>query len=144
MNNLVASRPKTFWLVAIAALLWNLIGVAMFLVQINLSPEMIAAMPAEQRQVYAATPSWLNLVFGIAVFGGVLGAIGLLLKRRWAAALFLLSLLAVLVQMTAAYLLTPAWQAYGAAGLAMPVLLVVVAALLFWYARKAAARGWIA
>ena len=144
MNLSAVSRPKTFWLIAIAALLWNLIGVAMFLVQINLTPEMIAALPAEQREVYAATPPWLNVVFGVAVFAGVLGALGLLLKKRWALGLFVLSLLAVLLQMLAAYLLTPAWQAYGAAGLAMPVLLVVIALALVWYARKAAAKGWIA
>lgn len=144
MNAVIASpRPRMFWVVAVAALLWNVLGVAMFCLQLGMSPEQIAAMPEPQRQVYEATPPWLNIVFAIAVFTGVLGAVGLLFKRRWATLLFLVSLIAVLVQMLCAYLLTPAWAASGAAGLAMSVLVVVIAAWLWWYSRRAAARGWI-
>ena len=47
------------------------------------------------------------------------------------------------VQILGAYLVTPAWAAYGAAGLLMPVLLLAIAAALWSYARKAAARGWL-
>lgn len=142
-NSLASVRPKSFWLIAIVALLWNLLGVAMFIMQIAASPETVAAMPAEQRQVYEATPAWLNIAFAVAVFGGVIGALGLLLKRRWAVTFFLISLLALLAQIVGAYAVTPVWEAYGPAGLAMPVLLVVIALLLWVYARKATIRGWL-
>jgi hypothetical protein len=142
-NNPVSVRPKSFWVIAIVALLWNLLGVAMFLMQATASPEMVAAMPAEQRQVHEATPGWLNIAFAIAVFGGVIGALGLLLKKRWAVTFFLVSLLALLAQIVGAYATTPVWEAYGPAGLAMPVLLVVIALLLWVYARKATIRGWL-
>lgn len=144
MNATAATaRPTSFWVIAIAALVWNLIGVAMFYMQINMSPEQLAAMPAEQRQVYEATPSWLNIVFGIGVFGGVLGAIGLLIKKKWATPLFLISLIAVVVQMVSVFALTPAWAVYGPAGLIMPVIVVLIALLLWRYSGKAAARGWL-
>jgi hypothetical protein len=55
----------------------------------------------------------------------------------------MVSLLAIVVQMVGAYVVTPAWQAYGPAGLAMPVMLVVIAVYLYWYAQKAAAKGWL-
>lgn len=142
-NTLASARPKSFWVIAIAALLWNLLGVAMFFMQVTASPETVAAMPAEQRQVYEATPGWLNIAFAVAVFGGVIGSLGLLLKKRWAVTLFLISLLALLVQMMGAYAATPVWEAYGPAGLAMPILLVVIALLLWVYARKATIRGWL-
>lgn len=142
-NDLVSARPKSFWVIAIAALLWNLLGVAMFFLQVGMTPETLAAMPAEQRQVYEATPMWLNIAFAVAVFGGVIGAVGLLLKKRWAVTFFLISLLALLVQIMGAYAVTPVWQAYGLAGLAMPVVLVVIALLLWVYARKATIRGWL-
>lgn len=145
MNTHVAvPRPRSFWIIAVLALLWNLIGIAMFYMQIAMTPEQLAAMPAEQRAVYDATPSWLNAAFAVAVFGGALGALGLLLGKRWAVPMFLLSLLGLLVQMLGAYAVTPAWSAYGAAGLAMPILLVAIAVFLWLYSRKAAARGWIA
>lgn len=145
MNTHVAvPRPRSFWIIAVLALLWNLIGIAMFYMQIAMTPEQLVAMPAEQRAVYDATPSWLNAAFAVAVFGGALGALGLLLGKRWAVPMFLLSLLGLLVQMLGAYAVTPAWSAYGAAGLAMPILLVAIAVFLWLYSRKAAARGWIA
>ncbi len=135
--------PASFWIIATIALLWNLLGVAMFAMQVTMSPDAVAALPDAQRQVYEATPAWINVAFGVAVVAGVLGAVGLLLRRRWAGLLFALSLAALAVQVLGAYLVTPAWAGYGAAGLVMPVLLLVIATVLWAYARKAAARGWL-
>jgi hypothetical protein len=137
------ARPRAFWWVAVLALAWNLIGLAMFGVQVTMDEAQLAAMSEADRQVYLATPLWVEVAFGFAVIGGVLGALGLLLRRRWAVSMFAISLLALLVQFAGAYLSTPAWQAYGAAGLAMPALLVVVALALLAYARRAAAGGWL-
>ena len=135
--------PKSFWIIATIALLWNLLGLAMFAMQVTMSPESLAALPSEQRQVYEATPMWINAAFGVAVVAGVLGAIALLMRRRWAAMLFAISLVALVVQILGAFLVTPAWAAYGAAGLVMPLLLLAISAALWSYARKAAARGWL-
>lgn len=143
-STIAAPRPTSFWVIAILALLWNLAGVAMFWLQVTMGADAIAALPAPQREVYEATPVWLNALFGVAVVAGVLGAVGLILKQRWAVALFALSLLAVLVQMVVAYAVTPAWSASGVAGLLMPVVVVAIAAFLWRYARSAAAKGWIA
>lgn len=106
-----------------------------------MTPEQLASMPAGQRAVHEATPSWVNGAFAVAVFGG---ALGLLLGKRWAMPMFLLSLLGLLAQILGVYAVTPAWSAYGAAGLAMPILLLAIAVFLVAYSRKAAARGWIA
>jgi hypothetical protein len=141
---LASPRPKSFIVIAALALLWNLLGVAMWCMQMTMSPDAVAAMPAPERAVYEATPMWLNLAFAVAVFGGVLGSLGLLLKKRWAVPFFLVSLLGLVVQIGAAFAVTPAWEAYGAAGLAMPVVLLLIALFLLWYARKAADRGWLA
>lgn len=135
--------PATLWVVGALALAWNLIGVAMFFLQTNMGPEQIAAMPPEQQQVYAAMPAWLDIPYGVAVFGGVLGSVALLLRRRWAVAMFAVSLLAVVVQMAGVYALTPAWAASGASGLPMALLIIAIAGFLLWYARRAAARGWL-
>ncbi|MEO8366882.1 MAG: hypothetical protein ABI538_11795 [Pseudoxanthomonas sp.] len=136
-------RRWTYWVIAFVALVWNLIGMAMFVVQVRLTPEMVAAMPAAQQQVYAATPPWIHIAFGVAVVFGVFGSLALLLRKRLAPPLFMVSLLAIVVQMVGAYAVTPAWQAYGPAGLAMPVMLVVIAAYLYWHANKAVAKGWL-
>ena len=146
MNSTTTVAPKRslgFWLTGVFALVWNLIGVAMWYLQVNMSAEQLAAMTEPQRQVYEATPGWLNIAFAVAVFAGVLGALGLLLKKRWASTMFLLSLIALLVQMIGAYVVTPAWAAYGPVGLVMPAVLLLIALFLLWYANKAQARNWL-
>ena len=67
----------------------------------------------------------------------------LVLRRRWAVPMFQVSLLGLLVQMVGAYAVTPAWAAFGPAGLAMPALLLVVAVALLLYARRAREGGWL-
>lgn len=136
--------PKSLWIIAVLALLWNLLGLAMFVMQVTLSHEALAAMPVAQREVHEATPAWINVAFGLAVASGVLGAVGLLMRRRWVVAMSALSLAALAVQLLGAYLVTPAWASSGAAGLGLPVLLVVIAFALLAYARNVASRGWLA
>jgi len=138
-----AKAPASLQVIGWVALLWNLVGVVMFFMQTGLTPEQIAAMPPERQVVYEAMPPWLTVAFGVGVFGGVLGALGLLLRKRWAVAAFAASLLAVVANMVGVYVHTPAWEISGAAGLPLGVLLIAIAGFLFWYARRAGARGWI-
>jgi hypothetical protein len=107
-----------------------------FVMQVSMSPEQVAALPAADRAVHDATPAWLTAAFALAVGGGVLGSIGLLLRQRWAVAAFAVSLLALVVQIAGGYLVTPVWQASGAAGAAMPALLLTIGVVLLWYARR--------
>lgn len=136
-------RPVGYWIVAVFALVWSLIGVAMWYMQVTMSSAQLAMMTEPQRQVYEGTPAWLNAAFAAAVFAGVLGGLGLLLKQRWASTMFLLSLVALLSQVIGAFVATPAWAAYGPTGLVMPAVLVAIALFLLWYANKAKARGWL-
>ena len=136
-------RSLGYWIIAVFALVWNLIGVAMWYLQVTMSSEQLALMTAPQRQVYEGTPGWINIAFAVAVFAGVLGSLGLLLKKRWATTIFLLSLAALVVQVIGAFVVTPAWAAYGPAGLVMPAVLVAIALFLLWYANKAKARLWL-
>lgn len=135
--------PVLFWVVAVAGLLWNLFGVLMFWQNLTMTPEAIAALPDAQRQITEANPRWTLVPFAIATIGGVLGMLGLLLRRRWAVDLLLLSLLALVVQFVAVYLLTPVWALTGIGGALFPLLLWVVAMLLWLYARHAGRAGWL-
>ncbi|HET8818400.1 MAG TPA: hypothetical protein VFM73_02545 [Xanthomonadaceae bacterium] len=137
-------RPAWFTIAAIAALLWNLLGIAMFTLHYTMSPEGLAQLPAEQQALFEATPAWVWVAYGVAVFAGGLGSLMLVLRRRVATWFLLLSLLAVAAQF--------AWQAYlsqavallGVAGaLGLPLFILVVAVLVYGFARHAAARGWL-
>jgi len=133
--------PASIWIVGGLAVVWNLLGVAAFAMQLAMPAEALQAMPPEQRAIYEATPGWVYLFYGVATIGGVLGSLALLLRRRWALPVYLVALIGLVLQVLASYAVTPAWSAGGAASLGFPVLLVAVAAALWLFARRMAARG---
>lgn len=135
--------PVSFWIVALLGLLWNLYGLAMFWLNLAITPEAIAALPEAEREITRAMPRWIMLPFGVATLGGVAGMLAMLLRRRVAVALLLVSLLALVLQFAAVYATTPVWALTGAAGAALPLALWIVALGLWLYARRASARGWL-
>jgi len=138
-----AQRPMSFRVVAIVALLWNLFGLFSFYTNVTATPAVIASWPEAQQQIAAATPRWVFVAFAIATIAGVLGSLGLLLGKRWAVPVLLLSLLAILVQFGSIYALTPTWVLTGIGGAILPLCIGAFGLFLWWYARKAAARGWL-
>ncbi len=137
------SMPLGARVVALIGLLWNLLGVVMFVLQVSMTPAQAALLPPEQQQINAATPGWLLGVFGLAVIAGSVGSVGLLLARRWSIAALLASLIAIVVQMAATYLLTPVWALTGLSGVMLPLLLTGVVAAVWLFARAAEGRGWL-
>ena len=102
--------------------------------------EMIAAMPEEQQAEFLIEyPAWYTAAFALAVFGGALGALALLLKKKWAKPLFVLSAIAAIVQH--AYLF--ATVEMSGAGIVMPIMVIVVCVFLVYYAHSAIKKGYI-
>jgi hypothetical protein len=144
MNASAVKRPAWFWVVAVLALLWNLVGVAMAWMQYSMTPEQLAQLPEAQRTLHQAMPGWLWAVDFVAVLAGTLGSLLLLMGRRLASPVLWLSLVAVIVLF--GYCLFPGrmLEVLGAAqALPMPVLVTVIAVLLVWFARRSIARGWL-
>lgn len=137
------SIPKSFWIISIAALIWNLMGLSAFFMQVMMTPETLATLSSEEQALYNATPSWLNLVFGMAVIAGTLGCIALLLRKSMAIPILILSLIAVIFQNAYYLLLTDAMQVYGVTALIMPAMVIIIGAYLIYFARDAQSKAWI-
>lgn len=135
--------PGWFKVVAIVALLWNLLGCLAFAADLSMSPEDIAKLPAPQQALYAARPAWAVAATGLAVIGGALGCIGLLLRRRWATPLFVLSLIGILAQDFGLFVLAGGAGLAGPAAMVMRAIVLVVSIWLVLFSRKSAARGWL-
>ena len=120
-------------------LIWNLMGVTAYIMQVSMTPEALAALPAAEQELYATTPAWANGAFAVAVWAGAAGCLLLLLKRSAAFYLFLASLAGVAVQMFHSFFMSKSFEVYGPGGLIMPILVIVVASFLVClsiYARK--------
>lgn len=136
--------PKWYLPVAILALLWNLLGCAAYLGDVMLTPDDIAKMSPEQQALYAARPAWAVAATAIAVWGGAAGCLGLVLRKRWALPLLLLSLAGVIVQDVALFVVSSAAAQAGTVAYVLQGLVLAIAIGLVLLARKAIARGWIA
>lgn len=126
-----------------AALVWNLLGVIAFVMQVLMTPEMINKLPVEQQAAYSATPLWSTVAFAIAVFGGTLGAILLLLKRSLARSVFVLSLAAIAVQQFYNFIVINSIELLGASAVLMPIFVIVIAILLLLVSHKGVKQGWL-
>ena len=92
-----STKPNVwFWIISIVGLIWNGMGAMNYLAQTTMSDETKAAYTAEQLAIVEATPAWVTAAFALAVWGGVLGCIALLLRKKWAKPVLLVSLFGIL------------------------------------------------
>jgi hypothetical protein len=125
-NAVKPAVPGWYWIVALLALLWEALGCYAYLTQIS--------------AVDDVTPVWVSAAFAVAVWVGLLGAILLLMRQKFARAAFAVSLVAVLVQLAGIlFVMKPAPGGQPAALYAV----VVIGAVLLWFADWAAKRGWL-
>jgi hypothetical protein len=130
------TRPTWYLPVVIIALLWNLIGCAAYLMDVTLTPEAVAAMSPDQQALYAARPAWAVAAYAIAVWGGALGCVGLIMNKRWAKGALLASLLGLIAQDVALFGLSPV--AIETSVYALQGMVLVIAVLLLLLANRAA------
>lgn len=137
------AAPRWFKPVAIVALLWNLLGCFAYLSDVMVTPEDVAKMSAAQQALYASRPAWALGATALAVWGGALGCVGLIVRKRWSRPLLLVSLAGVIVQDTALFVLTAAVSQAGPAVLVLQGLVVVIAVALVFLGRRADVEGWL-
>ena len=137
-------KPRSlFYVISSMALVWNLMGVFNYLVQVLMSDEVLASLPKDQQLLYQDVPAWVTAAFAVAVFSGTLGAVFLLLKKKIASTFFILSFVGIVTQMSYGLLLDEKTDNYGPLGLLMPLMIIAVGAYLIWYSKKAKENRWL-
>ena len=129
----------SFWAIGAVALIWNIMGVINFFVQMN--SDVLAAYRESERAIVEGRPAWATGAFAIAVFGGALGCLLLLLRKSAAYYLFITSLLGVMLTMI--HTLGVGIDFGLGEILGIILMPLVVAAFLIWYSKWAESKGWI-
>lgn len=137
------NTPTWFKVVAVLALLWNLLGCFAYFSDLRLSPEDLAKLPEAQQALYAARPGWAVAATAAAVFGGALGSIGLLLRKKWAFPVFVLSLIGILVQDFGLFVLADGASLVGTVAVVMQAIVLTIGIGLVLLSRNGIARGWL-
>lgn len=139
----MSTSPVWFKVVAFIAILWNLIGCLAFVSDIRLTPEDLANLPEAQQALYNARPGWAVAGTAVAVVGGLLGSIALLFGKKWAVPMLIASLLGILVQDVAMFVLADGATLAGPMAVVMQAIVLVIAIGLILLGRMAMARGWL-
>jgi len=134
--------PGWYMIVVVIMFIWNLLGVMAYIVQATMSPETLAALPEAQREMHENTPTWAIAAFALAVHGGALGCLLLILKKNLAGLFLQISLAAVLVQMFHSFFMSNSFEVFGPGGMVMPIMVIVIAVYLVTLAAKAKAQKW--
>jgi hypothetical protein len=136
--------PLWFWIVTGALALWEVMGCFACITQIRLGAAAMGPVDDWSLKYYAALPVWYNGVYAIATFGGLLGAVALLLRDRRAALVFQISLAAVVVMFGYAFVATDLIAHKGLATvLPFPLVIAAIGALAIGFARFADGKGWL-
>ena len=143
MNDETAGRVHwSFWAIGAVTLIWNVMGVINFFAQMN--ADALASFPESHRAIVVGRPAWATGAFAIAVFGGAVGCLLLLLRKPAAYYMFIASLLGVIVQLIHTLGIARSTINFSPFDISMIILMpLVVAAFLIWYSKRAESKGWI-
>lgn len=136
--------PLHLWVVGSLALLWNAFGAFDYLMTQTGNEAYMSQFTADQLEYFYGFPAWVVAFWALAVWGGVLGAGLLLLRKRLAAPVLLVSFLSMVVTSIHNFLLTDGAEVMGTAGVAFTAVIFVAALGLWLYARAMARRDVLA
>ena len=132
--------PAWFRLLALLFVAWNLVGVYMYLHSVGLFGDPMADLSEAQRVAAESIPAAVTAAFAIGTLAGLIGSVGLLLRKRWAWPVLLVSLAALVVLEGWIVFLSGHREAFG---LAVPITVTAGAVILAWLAHHARQRGWL-
>ncbi len=139
MSDVINGKPPTsFWIIGGVALVWNLIGLMLYYMQVSATPETLAAVYSEaEYEFLVSIPIWATTAHAIAVTAGVLGCILLLMRNAWAMPVFIVSLIGILVQDIYSFVIANGIEVWGVGVIILPIVVLVIAIGLVFYSRSA-------
>jgi hypothetical protein len=138
-----APVPVWFWVIAVVALLWNIMGCMIMLSEVFAQEAMMESFSEEQKEWTRSTPKWIYVVFAISVGTGVAGSICLLIRKKLSVPLFAISFVAVLIQMVYTMLIAGGLQVMGPSAAIMPTIVVLLAMAWLWFSLFSKGKGWL-
>ncbi len=85
----------SFWVICAFGIIWNAMSCMNFVMQFN--PEILNKYPDEARKLVETRPAWSTIAFAVAVFGGLVGDMLLILKRKLAFYVFIVAVLGIAI-----------------------------------------------
>jgi hypothetical protein len=142
LEEALTDRPVAGWylVAAIASLLFMLLGCVGLIMHVIINP---ATLPLDQRALFEAEPKWVLAASAVGFVAGAYGALLLVLRRKGAERVTLISLIALLVW-GAGMFATPRFRdLLSTDQIAVLIAVLAIDWTIFWFARHSRQRGWL-
>jgi len=93
--------------------------------------------------MYENIPIWATAAFAIAVIAGTIGALGLLLRKKWAHPVFLVSLLGIVIQQIHIFFISGIMKNAEISTMIMPAMILLIAIFLLFFSKRMIRQGWL-
>jgi hypothetical protein len=136
MQQAVSARtPAHLWVVGILSLLWNCLGCFDYLMSNLKNQAYLSKFSPDMVTYMNGLPAWTTGMWAIGVWGGLAGAILLLIRSRYAVWAFGLSLIGAVVGLGYQMFMTVMPRSMNAGMMKMmPWVIIAIAACQLWYA----------
>jgi len=133
--------PVHLWIIGIITLLWNLMGAYDYLMTQTQNAAYMAKFDQVQLDYFYGFPIWVEIFWALAVWGGLLGSVLLLVRKGFAVPVFLVSFVSMVLTAIHNFGLSNGREVMGTTGLIFTVVIFFVALGLWLYARAMKGRG---
>ena len=141
MNESVKT-PLHLWIVGALATIWNAFGAFDYLMTQTRNADYLANFTDPQRIYFESFPVWMEATWALGVWCGLIGSLLLLLRSRFAATAFAVSLAGLAASTLYQYVLsTPPEEMTQGTMLVMNLVIWAIAIGLLWYAVMLRGRG---
>jgi hypothetical protein len=138
-----AAAPWHLWVVGVVGVLWNGYACYDYLMTKTQGVAYLKSSGMTEAQIahMQGYPMWMTADWAIGVWGGLLAAVLLLARMRYAFHVFALSLAAFLLMLVYTYALSDGGKAMGQQGMIFNVVILAGCLFFTWYSWKMTKRG---
>ena len=134
--------PWHLWLIGIVGCLWSAMGAMDYVMTQTRNESYLSGFTPEQLEFFFGFPTWVDAAWAIAVWGGVIGTILLLLRKGIAVWVLLASFLAMAVTAFHNYVLSNGMEMIGDTfSLVFTAIIFLVGLGLYLYANAMRSKG---
>ncbi|MGJ8667495.1 MAG: hypothetical protein ACSHW7_14085 [Patiriisocius sp.] len=132
--------PFSFWIIAISAVLWNIVEIYFSSVELDFLQE---NSTVEEFKNFQALPFWYIIVFIIAIISEMLGSFMLIIRQKIATLFFMIALV-TLIFIEGYWLFVVDIQKTSLIfSVIIPVVVIAIASFLYFYSKRASKKGWL-
>ena len=131
-----SKRIKAFVMIL---LVWNLLGVSLFVIDLLVDLTTLNDAELEFRSRF---PLWIKMFNVAAVTLGLLGSIGLVLRKAWSKSVLIMSLISVIIQMYHSFFVANSLDYLGNSEVILSCIIIAGALTLVWIADFYKGKNW--